>query len=130
VHDFLFSALHRALADVRPASAAAGGFGVASPAGASTGGDTDNPQHANGYSGTESDANSLPSLNPFGAGMSEQTRMSLYSPGTTSGPASYTKTSPSLSQVRNQLAGYDAFRNGASATPLPEAPDDMPPLGY
>ncbi|MDY6982840.1 MAG: DNA mismatch repair endonuclease MutL, partial [Pseudomonadota bacterium] len=130
VHDFLFSALHRALADVRPASAASGGYGGASPAGASNGDGAENAQNANGYGGLEPGGNSLPGLNSFGGGMSEQTRMSLYSPGTVSGPANYSNPAPSLSQVRNQLAGYDAFRNGASATPLPETPADMPPLGY
>jgi DNA mismatch repair protein MutL len=100
VHDFLFSALHRALADVRPASAAGGSYGVASP----------------------------PSVDQ---GMSEQARMSLYSPGAVSGPTSYNSSnSPSLSQVRNQLAGYDAFRGGQPSAPLPDAPADVPPLGY
>lgn len=125
VHDFLFSALHRALADVRPASAAG-----ASPAGVSNGYGAESAQNANGYGGMDPDSNSPPGLNAFGAGMSEQTRMPLYSPGTVSGPGNYANASPSLSQVRNQLAGYDAFRNGEAVTPLPETPSDMPPLGY
>jgi DNA mismatch repair protein MutL len=124
VHDFLFSALHRALADVRPASAAAGGFGGASPQATSNGSDADGLalSGANSFAGNAFAGNTGPS---------EQTRMSLYSPGTTSAPASYANASPSLSQVRNQLAGYDAFRKvTGEATPLPETPDDMPPLGY
>lgn len=125
VHDFLFSALHRALADVRPASATG-----ESPAGVSNGYGAESAQNANGYGGMDPDSNSPPGLNAFGAGMSEQTRMPLYSPGTVSGPGNYANASPSLSQVRNQLAGYDAFRNGEAVTPLPETPSDMPPLGY
>jgi DNA mismatch repair protein MutL len=119
VHDFLFSALHRALADVRPSSATAGGISGASPQQPSSDGQSDSLA----FPGAHSMAGNT--------GPGEQTRMSLYSPGASSTPASYTNISPSLSQVRNQLAGYDAFRGGmAVATPLPETPDDMPPLGY
>ncbi|MGV3590525.1 MAG: DNA mismatch repair endonuclease MutL [Gammaproteobacteria bacterium] len=143
VHDFLFSALHRALADVRPASAAGGGYGVASPQGASSGYGVGNAQGApngygvanpqgaaSGYGEMQSDGNAFSEAHPGGAALSEQTRMSLYSPGAVAGPTHYANGSPSLSQIRNQLAGYDSFRGGAQATPLPETPDDMPPLGY
>lgn len=98
VHDFLFSALHRALADVRPASSTSG-YGVAN----------------------------LPEPD---TSLNEQTRMALYSPGAVPGPTNYANSGPSLAQVRNQLAGYDAFRGGQGAAALPEAPADMPPLGY
>jgi DNA mismatch repair protein MutL len=104
VHDFLFSALHRALADVRPASTASSHSVASAPA----------PDDV----------------------MNEQTRMPLYSPGTTANLASYGPAGPSLSQVRDQLAGYASFR-GANAPAgtnsnagLPETPDDLPPLGY
>ncbi|HEY0964017.1 MAG TPA: DNA mismatch repair endonuclease MutL [Pseudomonadales bacterium] len=133
VHDFLFSALHRALADVRPASASGGGFSGAGPAGAPASADVANGHGARSPHDSSvypADGSGLPGPNPFGTGISEQTRMSLYSPGTTSAPAIYANTPPSLSQVRNQLAGYDSFRNGAAASALPETPADMPPLGY
>ena len=99
VHDFLFSALHRALADVRPQD-------------------------------TLENRSNAESASAFAAGSFDgQTRMPLYSPGSTS----YSGGSggmPSMTQIRNQLSGYDAFRNTQSATPLPESPADMPPLGY
>jgi DNA mismatch repair protein MutL len=107
VHDFLFSALHRALADVRPADA------------------------------LETRANTAPGAMPATGNFSGQERMPLYSPGAVSQPTAYGAAAPSLSQVRNQLAGYDAFRGGQPGlrveqptTPLPDSAPDMPPLGY
>jgi len=107
VHDFLFSALHRSLADVRPdpasaapasAFAAGGGFGGTSP--------------------TDADR-----------GISEQTRMPLFSPGVVNYAISSNHT-PSVSQVRNQLASYNDFRSDAAATPDSPPYADVPPLGY
>lgn len=107
VHDFLFSALHRALADVRPADA------------------------------IENRANVAPETSLATGAFSGQERMSLYSPGAVAAPANYGASAPSLSQIRSQLAGYDAFRGGQPGlrveqptTPLPESAPDMPPLGY
>lgn len=112
VHDFLFSALHRALADVRPDSAAA------APAAAFAAG--------GGFGG-----NSAPVAD---SGLREQARMPLFSPG----PVAYGGGSgtPRPDQVRNQMASYSEFR----AVPSPTAADsaasisstneDMPPLGY
>jgi DNA mismatch repair protein MutL len=104
VHDFLFSALHRALADVRPASTASG-YGVASPP-----------------PGTIQ-----PSLDQ---GLSEQARIPLYSTGS----SSYSGNSPSLAQVRNQLAGYDSFRTDLNtprvSTEAAASSEGGPPLGY
>ncbi len=126
VHDFLFSALHRALADVRPASAASS-FGGASPPHSGDGAGGASPPHSgDGAGGAIGDR-----------GLAEQTRMSLYSPGAVSSQAAYGSAGPSLSQVRSQLAGYDIFRGGQpglrveqATTPLPESAPDMPPLGY
>ncbi len=107
VHDFLFSALHRALAEVRPAFAASGS-GVA---GSSTTDNTGGGQATNTGS--------------FGG----QERMPLYSPGAMSYSGGDRGT-PSMQQVRNQLAGYDSFRSGQPVPALPESPEDLPPLGY
>jgi DNA mismatch repair protein MutL len=116
VHDFLFSALHRALAEVRPVDQLAGQAG---------------------HTQATYEA-STPAI-------SEQTRMPL---GVVSyGERSYSDSgygasgmpgSPSLGQVREQLAVYDSFRRGPAfggdpaqpASALPEAPADMPPLGF
>ena len=115
VHDFLFSALHRSLADVRPgdhassSAVAAGGFGGTSPP-----------------------------VND--SGIREQSRMPLFS----AGGMSYADRGnfPLSGQVRNQLAGYAAFRSDhPDNTPATSAarihPDESgaasevgPPLGY
>jgi DNA mismatch repair protein MutL len=101
VHDFLFSALHRALAEVRP-------------------------QDTLEKSSTETAALAADS-DSFGS----QERMPLYSPGTLAYTGGMERSSPSLSQVRSQLAGYEQFRGGGmQPRTLPESPDDMPPLGY
>jgi DNA mismatch repair protein MutL len=107
VHDFLFSALHRALADVRPADA------------------------------IENRANSAPGAALATGSFSGQERMPLYSPGAVSPSSNYGGSTPSFSQIRSQLAGYDTFRGGQPGlrveqptTPLPESAPDMPPLGY
>ncbi len=104
VHDFLFSALHRALADVRPqatlenkaASDAAPAFATGS------------------FSGQE--------------------RMPLYTPGASSGSAGYGGNTPSLTQIRNQLAGYDSFRTDLNTPPMSAeaaaSSEAGPPLGY
>ena len=103
VHDFLFSALHRALADVRPQDT------------------LENRAESNAAGSVDSGS------------FAEQARMQLYSPGAVEPAsyqgASYQGSSPSLSQVRSQLAGYAALRSSQPA-PLPETPDDVPPLGY
>ncbi len=104
VHDFLFSALHRALADVRPQNTLENR--TASDAG---------PGFATGsFSGQE--------------------RMPLYSSGASPASAGYGGNTPSLTQIRNQLAGYDSFRTDLN-TPLPSAEaaassEGGPPLGY
>lgn len=101
VHDFLFSALHRALAQVRPADQlAAPAAPVVSPI-------------------------------PPGAELSEQTRMPLYSPGSVSYGFASAPPAPSLRDVRNQMAGYDLLRSPAPPpAALPDTPADLPPLGY
>jgi DNA mismatch repair protein MutL len=106
VHDFLFSALHRALADVRPHPASAEGFGVTDPA----------------------------SAEGFG-GINEQARIPLYqAPG-----LPYSSATPSLAQIRNQLAGYDSFRAASPGAGLnieglgaeaAASSEGGPPLGY
>lgn len=102
VHDFLFSALHRALADVRPQ-------------------DT-----LENRSGTEAATTPAFATGSF----SGQERMPLYSPGAMSYPGGSGSGTPAMTQIRNQLAGYDSFRNAQMAALLPESPDDLPPLGY
>jgi DNA mismatch repair protein MutL len=102
VHDFLFSALHRALAEVRPQDR------------------LDKP-------GAEANQPTLDAAINTGA-FDGQQRMPLYSPGNLSYPANFQQNSPSATQIRNQLAGYDTFRT--SAATLPDSPDDIPPLGY
>jgi DNA mismatch repair protein MutL len=104
VHDFLFSALHRALADVRPASAAAGGYGVASPP-------------------------------PVDESMSEQTRIPLYQSGSSNYSGGGDRGLPSVAQVRNQLAGYNAFRTSeldptCLSAEAAASSEGGPPLGY
>jgi DNA mismatch repair protein MutL len=118
VHDFLFSALHRALAAVRPEDTLDQSLSstAATPA---------------PVSGVE-------------AGEFSQTRMPLYSPGPLGG---YRSQTPAPSEVRSQLAAYNNFRGsntfpgnipsgsndfsraGASGS-LPETAEDLPPLGY
>jgi DNA mismatch repair protein MutL len=104
VHDFLFSALHRALADVRPQNTLE----------------------------TKAASDATPTFST--GGFSGQERMALYSSGTNSGSAGYGGNTPSLAQIRNQLAGYDNFRTDLN-TPLPSAEaaassEAGPPLGY
>jgi len=119
VHDFLFSALHRALAAVRPEDSLEKSLNSSAATSAAV-------------SGVE-------------AGEFSQTRMPLYSPGPFGG---YHSQTPAPSQVRSQLAAYNHFRgsndfrgsNGfsdnndfsSSAPPgsLPETAEDLPPLGY
>ena len=117
VHDFLFSALHRALADVRPDTAAA------APASAFAAG--------GGFGGASAPTND--------AALREHARMPLFSPG----PVAYTAGigTPRPEQVRNQMASYSEFRAApAVATETPAGamhPDEAgaaseagPPLGY
>jgi DNA mismatch repair protein MutL len=122
VHDFLFSALHRALAEVRPVDQMA-----------VQAGQTQATYDTSGEASTPA--------------MSEQTRMPLavVSYGESSYGGSYGNSgmlgSPSLGQVREQLAAYDSFRRPSSfsaargdlslpISALPETPADMPPLGF
>ncbi len=103
VHDFLFSALHRALAEVRPQDRL----------------DKNLPDDNQPF--MENSA----STGTFNG----QERMPLYSPGTLSYPSGQQHSNASAMQIRNQLASYDSFRT-SPGTPLPESPADIPPLGY
>jgi DNA mismatch repair protein MutL len=105
VHDFLFSALHRALADQRPA---------------------DKLQSAH----STADLATL-TANPIPASaLSEQTRMPLFSPGVVSHGGN---DRPSVQAIREQLGSYDNFRSAMPAAGIgsPAATsEDIPPLGY
>jgi DNA mismatch repair protein MutL len=100
VHDFLFSALHRALAEVRPA---------------------DRLQDQQ----TSTSDNSDPAGQAF-----TQARMPLYSPGATSGAGFIAEARPGLNEIRQQLAALDGLHGDGDVTSLPESDVDLPPLGY
>jgi len=103
VHDFLFSALHRALAEVRPEDSLP-------PSSTLAPGRLDGPGSA-----------------AINSGLGEQARMPLHS----SGNLAWQSHSPSTGQIRNQMSSYDAFRRDlAPARTLPETDADIPPLGY
>ncbi len=105
VHDFLFSALHRALAQVRP---------------------QDRLENTIQNPGSTIVASSS-TTGVFG----DQQRMPLYSPGNLSSLGGKAHFNPALGQIRNQMAGYDIFRTDSCVpTTLPESPSDFPPLGY
>ena len=103
VHDFLFSTLHRAIAEVRPESR------TSTPA-----------------------EQSIERPDP----VSGQERMPLYSPGAMSrSGGTYgggdRGQMPGMLQIRNQMSAYDSFRSTPSPEfSMPEASDDLPPLGY
>jgi DNA mismatch repair protein MutL len=105
IHDFLFSALHRALADVRPADQL--------PAGDASGfTDYTNTLH-----------------------LSEQTRMPLFSPGAIAYNSGINRDPLTPQQVHDQLNSYSNFRSGyapqiSETSPVSSNDDDMPPLGY
>ena len=105
IHDFLFSALHRALADVRPA-------------------DQLPPDDASRFSEF---TNTLQ--------LSEQTRMPLFSPGVVAYNSRTNTDPVTPRQVHDQLNSYSSFRSGYSpqnseTSPVSSNDDDMPPLGY
>jgi len=100
VHDFLFSALHRALAEVRPA---------------------DRLQEQQ----TSASGNSDASGQAF-----TQSRMSLYSTGATSGAGFIAEAQPGLNEIRQQLAALDDLHRDGNVASLPESDVDLPPLGY
>jgi DNA mismatch repair protein MutL len=103
VHDFLFSALHRALAEVRPEDSL--------------------PSSSTLVPGRLDGTGSAATNNGFG----EQARMPLHSPGN----LAWQGHSPSTGQIRNQMSSYYAFRRDlAPATTLSETDTDIPPLGY
>ncbi|MES2603425.1 MAG: DNA mismatch repair endonuclease MutL, partial [Pseudomonadota bacterium] len=108
VHDFLFSALHRALADVRPVDK------LQSP-------------HSTADLATLT-------ANPVPSALSEQTRMPLFSPGAMSYGSNFSSiNTPSPSAVRDQLSSYENFRSTmpAQTIGLPVSDNnDIPPLGY
>ncbi len=105
IHDFLFSALHRALADVRPA-------------------DQVPSDNASGFA---DNTNSL--------SLSQQTRMPLFSPGAVAYNSRVNPDPVTPQQVHDQLNTYSSFRSGFSpqsseTSPISSNDDDMPPLGY
>ncbi len=102
VHDFLFSALHRALAEVRP-------------------------QDRLEKSSADS-RDTLMEAEVNTGSFNGQERMPLYSPGALAYPGGIHHSSPTANQIRTQLAGYDILRSTPAA--LPDSPVDMPPLGY
>ncbi len=103
VHDFLFSALHRSLAAVRPEDQLA----RASEANSAAPAPIDPPPHAT------------------------QTRMNLAPQAHWSGVSGSDRSGPSLSQINTQLAAYDRLRAAGPSSSLPESPEeDMPPLGF
>jgi len=105
IHDFLFSALHRALADVRPAD----------------------QLPADDASGFTDYTNTLH--------LSEQTRMPLFSPGAIAYNSGINRDPLTPQQVHDQLNSYSNFRSGyapqiSETSPISSNDDDMPPLGY
>lgn len=106
VHDFLFSALHRALAELRPQDR------LEQPA----------QDPAEATAGTEGIQERMPLYSPG------------HAPGPRYDTYDNNGTTPSPNQIRNQLAGYEQFRRGpvpaSTPTPLPDSPADLPPLGY
>jgi DNA mismatch repair protein MutL len=102
VHDFLFSTLHKAIAGIRPEDLT-----------------------------TVTETQELQRPDP----MSGQERMPLYSPGNLAYPAGTRPSGdhgqqPGMGQIRSQLQAYDSFRAAMPLPPLPESPEDFPPLGY
>ncbi len=105
IHDFLFSALHRALADVRPAD----------------------QLPSDSASGFADNTNTIT--------LSEQTRMPLFSSGVVDYNSRVNKDPVTPQQVHDQLNSYSSFRSGMSpqnseTSPISSNDDDMPPLGY
>ena len=105
IHDFLFSALHRALADVRPAD----------------------QLPSDDVSGFADNTNTLQ--------LSEQTRMPMFSPGAIAYNSGINQHPLTPQQVHDQLNSYSNFRSGYSpqiseTSPISSNDDDMPPLGY
>ena len=106
VHDFIFSRLHRALADVRP------------------GGEAPLPA-AHGGAVVDTATGELHS----------QEALSLDSAGVRRGERAFqgrAAARPMAGQVHDQLAGYARLHGGAPApdAPVPGAPGEVPPLGY
>ncbi|MDR0781461.1 MAG: DNA mismatch repair endonuclease MutL [Pseudomonadales bacterium] len=107
IHDFLFSALHRSLAEVRPQDHPQPGTA---------------PEPATAITPTLNEQQRIPLYSPG----------TLAAPRThyASAPAFNNATLPSATQIRDQLAAYET---GLRA-PAPELPatasDDLPPLGY
>jgi DNA mismatch repair protein MutL len=102
VHDFLFSTLHRAIAEIRPEDRTT----VSDPA---------EQQRPDPMSGQER----MPLYSPGNLS---------YRAG--SGPSGDRGTQPGMGQIRNQMQVYDSFRAEMPAAALPDTPDDIPPLGY
>ena len=119
VHDFLYSTLHRALADVTPADVMAGD-GAATAPGDSSDGDAAQQPHLSlrgGYpypaGGALAGGGHYPDASAIPAG---------YPPGHTAG-SPYPAAGPALQQhIQDQVAAYER---------LQAAPDaEIPPLGY
>lgn len=112
VHDFLFSTLHRALADQRPEDQVA-------PAATSSVASWQQPV--------------LPQASGLEAGVfSGQTRMTLQEPAPvwTDSPATYPRPSPQALAGASQAYG-ELYGEAVGQPALPEAgPGDVPPLGY
>ena len=102
VHDFLFSTLHRAIAEIRPEDRTAV---------------SDNPaqKQADPMSGQER----MPLYSP--GNLSYPTGTRQYGDR---------GQQPDGNQIRNQMAAWESFRADPATSTLPETPDDIPPLGY
>jgi DNA mismatch repair protein MutL len=111
VHDFLFSALHRALAEVRP---------------------QDQLDQQASVREAEAASDSLPQQAPS---LTEQAPMSLQAASFSS---PYASSGPSSNQVRAQLAGYQQLHEGLSELQGVDIPvggearqtQEIPPLGF
>lgn len=109
VHDFLFSALHKSLAQVRPEDQLPEQMN-----------NTENPDQQSVYSGTSS--GTFAGQENINLSYSSQQSPQPWSPNQQS----------DRGQIRSQLASYDSFRspNPAELPAMPENDDNIPPLGF